>query len=94
MSDLSRYIEKRKITDPEFAEEFDTGFADFKIGVLLRQAREAAGLTQEQVAQQLGTHVSAISRIENHADHVTLSALKAYAKVVGHTLQVHLVGSS
>lgn len=90
MSDLQRYIAKRKATDPLFAADFDSGYNDFRIGVLLRQARETAGLTQEQVAQQLGTKKSAISRIENHAENVTLSTLKAYADAVGHTLQIHL----
>ncbi len=90
MSDLQRYITKRKATDPVFAADFDSGYSDFRIGVLLRQARESAGLTQEQVAHQLGTKKSAISRIENHAENVTLSTLKAYADAVGHTLQIRL----
>lgn len=90
MSDLQRYIAKRKATDPVFAADFDAGYSDFRIGVLLRQARETAGLTQEEVAQQLGTKKSAISRIENHAENVTLSTLKAYADAVGHRLQIHL----
>jgi DNA-binding XRE family transcriptional regulator len=94
MSDLQRYIKKRKSTDATFAEGFDSGYADFRIGVLLRQAREAAGLTQAQVALQLGTKKSAISRIENHAENVTLSTLKAYAHAVGRTLHVDLAARS
>ena len=90
-SDLTTYTEKRKSTDLIFAEGFDSGYADFKIGVLLRQAREAAGLTQEQVATQLGTQKSVISRIENHADNVTLTTLKQYAKAVGRSVQITLV---
>lgn len=90
MSDLQRYIAKRKATDAEFAADFDRGYSDFRIGVLLRQAREAAGLTQEQVAERLGTKKSAISRIENHAENVTLSTLKSYADAVGRTLQIRL----
>ena len=68
MSDIKEYVEKRSATDPEFAENYDVGYADFKIGVILRQAREAAGLTQAEVAEKLNTKKSAISRIENHAD--------------------------
>lgn len=90
MSDLQRYIQKRKATDPHFVEGYDVGYADFKIGVLLRQARETAGLTQEQVATAIGTKKSAISRIENHAENVTLSTLKAYAAAVGQTLTIQL----
>lgn len=35
MSDVKKYIEKRKETDAEFAEEFESGYASFKIGVIL-----------------------------------------------------------
>ena len=48
MSDLKQYVEKRKARDPEFAESYEAGYLEFKIGVLLRQAREKAGLTQEE----------------------------------------------
>jgi DNA-binding XRE family transcriptional regulator len=95
MSDLQRYIETRKAKDPAFADGFDAGYTDFKIGIVLRQARETAGLTQEQVARRLGTKKSAISRIENHAENVTLATLKAYAQAVGRPLQLQLLlGSS
>jgi len=90
MSDVSRYIEKRMRADTEFAEGFELGYTNFKIGVALRQAREAAGLTQEEVARRLNTTKSAISRIENHADDVRLSTLRRYAEAVGANLQIKL----
>lgn len=65
--------------------------SNFRIGVILPQAREAAGLTQEQVARQLGTHKSAISRIENHAEDVRLSTLRAYAQAVGAEPHIQLI---
>ena len=65
--------------------------SNFRMGVILPQAREAAGLTQEQVARQLGTHKSAISRIENHAEDVRLSTLRAYAQAVGVELHIQLI---
>ena len=90
MSDVRRYIEKRAKRDKSFAEGFETGYATFKIGVLLRQARETAGLTQEEVARRLRTKKSAISRIENHAEDVRLSTLRRYAEAVGARLQIQL----
>ena len=90
MSDVKRYIEKRAQYDKEFTGGFELGYANFKIGVMLRQAREAAGLTQEEVARRLHTKKSAISRIENHADDVRLSTLIRYAEAVGTNLQVRL----
>ena len=90
MSDVKRYIEDRAERDHEFAINFEEGYKDFKIGVILRQAREAAGLTQEEVAQKLQTQKSAISRIENHANDVRLSTLRRYANAIGANLQIRL----
>lgn len=90
MSDLQRYIEKRKARDIEFAEGFEEGYANFRIGVLLRQAREAAGLTQEEIALRLGTRKSTVSKIENHAEDVRLALLRQYAEALGKNLYVSL----
>ncbi len=90
MSDVKKYIEKRAAKDKVFALGFEEGYAEFKIGVLLRQAREESGLTQEEVARRLKTQKSAISRIENHADDVRLSTLRKYAQAIGANLQIKL----
>ena len=92
MSDVKKYIQKRALKDRVFALGFEEGYAEFKIGVILRQAREAAGLTQDEVARRLKTKKSAISRIENHADDVRLSTLRKYADAVGSNLQIRLAG--
>jgi len=91
MSDLQAYISDRKKRDPEFAEGYDEGFRNFKIGVLLKQAREEAGLTQDELAKQLNTKKTAISRIENHAEDIRLSTLEKYARAFGKKLRVELV---
>ena len=90
MSDVKQYIQKRAESDTEFAQNYEAGYADFKIGVILRQARESAGLTQEELARRLHTKKSSISRIENHADDVRLSTLRRYADAVGANLQIRL----
>lgn len=91
MDDLDRYIAKRKREDPEFADGFDEGYQNFKIGVLFKTYREEAGLTQEEVAQKLGTKKSAISRIENHAEDIRLSTLHKYAKALGKKVNLEIV---
>jgi HTH-type transcriptional regulator / antitoxin HipB len=93
MSDVKRYVQKRAKSDAEFAQNYEAGYADFKIGVILRQARESAGLTQEELAHKLHTKKSSISRIENHADDVRLSTLRRYADAVGANLQIRLAHS-
>jgi len=91
MDDLEKYIVKRKKGDPKFAKGFEEGFEEFKIGVMLRQAREKAGLSQEEVAQKIRTKRTAISRIENHAEDIKLSTLHKVALAVGRHLKVSLV---
>jgi len=91
MSDLQAYITKRKKNDPKFAKGYEEGYLHFKIGALLKQARENAGLTQAEVAKQMNTQKTAISRIENHAEDIRLSTLEKYAKIFGKTLRIELV---
>lgn len=86
MSDLQKYIEERKSRDPDFAEGFDSGYEQFKIGVMLKRAREEAGLTQEELARRLDTKKTAISRIENHAEDIKLSTLERFADAIGKRL--------
>lgn len=92
MSDLQKYINKRKRRDAEFAEGFDAGYSNFKVGVLLRQARERAGMTQDQVARKLRTRKAAISKMENHAEDIAISRIQRYAKVLGKNLRVEITG--
>lgn len=90
MSDLTKYVHARTARDPEFADGLESGYTDFKVGALLRQAREKAGLTQEQVAERLSTKKSAISRIENSAGSMRLSTLERYARAIGWNLSLDL----
>ena len=52
MSDLKKYVKKRIKKDPEFAKDYEIGYEEFKIGVILKAARKRAGMTQEQVAKK------------------------------------------
>ncbi|MCF6210179.1 MAG: helix-turn-helix transcriptional regulator [Gammaproteobacteria bacterium] len=90
MSDLKKYVSNRKAGDPDFREGFDEGYQSFKIGALLRQARENSGLTQEEIAERLNTKKSAISRIENHAEDIKLSTLERFASVLGLKIEVSI----
>ena len=90
MSDLKKYIKKRKSADRDFARGFESGYEEFKIGVILKMARKEAGLTQQQLAEKLNTKKTAISRIENHAEDIKLSTLKKYAEALGKDLRVEV----
>ena len=90
MSDLKKYITERKKRDKDFAAGYYEGYEEFKVGVMLRQAREAAGLTQDELARRLKTKKTAISRIENHAEDIKLSTLERVASALGRRLEVKI----
>ncbi len=90
MRDLQKYIKKRKKRDLTFARDLDAGYEQFKIGVMLKQAREEAGLTQDELAQRLHTKKTAISRIENHAEDIKLSTLLNFARALGKDLKLEV----
>jgi len=90
MKSLKTYINERKSRDKAFAKEFDKGYRDFKIGVVLKQAREDAGLSQSELAQKIGTQKTSISRIENHAEDIKLSTLEKVALALGRQLKVSI----
>lgn len=88
--DLEIFINEKKKSSPEFAENFEEGYLNFKIGVILRQAREEMGATQAEVAHKLNTTKSAISRMENHAEDIKLSTLTKYAHALGKKLRLDI----
>lgn len=49
MSDLKKYVYERKKRDKAFAEGYDIGYEQLKIGVVLKQACEIAGLTKKSL---------------------------------------------
>lgn len=55
----------------KFQEEFET----FKIGILIQEARKKQHLTQQELADKVGTTKNYISRIENNASDIRLSTL-------------------
>ncbi len=91
MDDLEKYISRRKKKSLKFAKDFESGYQDFKIGVMLKQARENAGITQEELAKKLHTKKSAISRIENHSEDIRLSTLEKFAQALGRQIKVEVV---
>jgi len=61
------------------------------VGELLR-ARSRAGLTQEAVAERMGTTKSAVSRLETAGKHSpSVTTLKKYAQAVGCEIEIRLV---
>ena len=65
---------------------------EFRLLRQLLEARQRAGLTQEEVAVRMGTTRSAISRLEGSRKHIpALSTLRRYADVLGCDVEIQLV---
>ena len=65
---------------------------EFEVISQLLRARQRAGLTQDAVAERMGTSKSAVSRLEGAGKHApSLATLRRYAQAVGCELQVKLV---
>ena len=66
--------------------------------ILIREmlsARSKSGLTQEAVAELMGTTKSAVSRLESARKHApSLTTLKKYAQAVGCHLEIRFIPKS
>lgn len=75
-----------------FVEAYDALALEYQLANQMLKARSRAGLTQDAVAERMGTTKSAVSRLESAAKHAaSIATLKRYANAVGCELQVRLV---
>lgn len=57
-------------------DELEAGYEAFKIGALIYDTRIKMGMTQEQLAEKVGTTKSYISKIENNVKEARISTLQ------------------
>lgn len=90
-TNFDRYL-ARKLQNEEFRERFAEADRAWDIALQLAALRTARGLTQQQVADLLGTKQQAIARLENPAytGH-NLNTLRRYADLLDASLHVSIV---
>ena len=72
-------------------DQLEAGYESFKIGALIQDARLEKGLTQEELAEKVGTTKSYISKIENNIKEVRFSTLKKIVELgLGGQLQLSI----
>lgn len=75
-----------------FGQAYEALEVEYTLAHEMLAARVRAGLTQEAVADRMGTTKSAISRLESAGKHApSVASLKRYAAAVGCTLKIELV---
>ena len=90
MSDLEKYIQKREKKNPNFRKELKEERRNLRIGLLIKELRLEKGITQDQLALEIHTTKSAISRLENHAESITLATLEKVARALGKEVHIEL----
>ncbi len=71
---------------------YDALETEYQVANELIAARARAGLTQDVVAQRMGTTKSAVSRLEGAGKHTpSVGTLQRYANAVGCELKIELV---
>src|SRR5258708_2532469 len=72
------------VDTPEKRAAYDEIAAESDLWLQLVESRQAAGLTQAEVAQRLGVSQAQVSRIEKRGyDAYTLTTLRRYVKALG-----------
>jgi transcriptional regulator with XRE-family HTH domain len=59
-------------------------------GPVIRQARTRAGLTQDQLAQRIGTTQSAVARLERAGSNPRIATVNAALRAAGYELEPRL----
>lgn len=94
-SDAIQILDGMLGSDPAVREAADKAFDDAVVGQLIHDARQAAGLSQTQLAKLIGTDQAVISRLE-HADYEghSLTMLRRIAAALGKRLDIRFVDAA
>lgn len=92
--DHKDFLQKAR-TRKGFDKAYEALELEYQVVDQLLKARARAGLTQDAVAQLMGTTKSAVSRLEAAGKHApSLTTLQRYANAVGCKIQVKLIPES
>ena len=82
------YVAEREARDPEFRKAREAGRPQYEFRRALIGARLAAGLTQAELAEAIGTKQSAIARLEGGESNPTLDMLVRLAKALSISFEI------
>lgn len=88
-------LKTKALAVTEVQAAYDVLAPEFELLRRMLQARKAAGLTQTDVAERMGTKREAVARLEaalasgKHSP--SIATLQKYAQAVGHRIEIHFV---
>jgi len=83
-------LKKKWMKDPAFRQHYEELGSEFELVRSLIEARIAAGLTQEELANRMGTSQPVVARLES-GHKPSLKTLQRYAEATGAKLRIELV---
>jgi len=84
-------LKESLLETPEVRAEHAALAPEYQLARQLIEARTAAGLSQVEVAERMGTKQSEVSRIEGGRQNISMAKLRRYASALGREVQVALV---
>jgi ribosome-binding protein aMBF1 (putative translation factor) len=87
---LKKYLAS-ELKDAEFRRFYAEADVELRVALEVAKAREAAQMTQGELARALKTKQQTISRIESGAQNVTVETLDRIARALKGSLQVRIV---
>jgi len=81
-------VAKEWMKDPKFRDAYDALAEEFAIADAFIRARAEANLTQEQVAERMGTTQAVIARLESGRVKPSTRTLERFAKATGTRLRI------
>ena len=75
-------------TDPEYVQEYEALEEEFTLAEALIDARTKSNLTQQEIAERMGTSRTAVVRLEGGKSNPSLNTLRRFAEATGTRLRV------
>ena len=84
----AKELHEQWMKDPEYVKEYDALEEEFALADAFIRARAQADLTQEQVAERMGTTQAVIARLESGRTKPSTRTLERFAKATGTRLRI------
>ncbi|MDZ4791365.1 MAG: helix-turn-helix transcriptional regulator [Hyphomicrobiales bacterium] len=84
-------VERWRKEEPGFVEAYDALEEEFSLAAALIDARARSELSQEEIAERMGTSQPAVARLESGKANPSLATLRRYAKATGTKLKIDFV---
>lgn len=81
-------MHKKWMNDPSYREAYDALEGEFTLAAAVIDARNRAGLTQQQLAQRMGTTQPVVARLESGRGRPSMRTLDRLAQATGSRLLI------